>query len=221
MTRPRLTHRDANRRQQGFTLLEAIVALAIFSVIGLGSWQVLNRVLQTNEHLAENSAALADLQRGMWILARDIHNLARRPIRNEYHAVEPLLTTLEPGYALVFTRNGWHNPLNQPRGPLQRVAYSIGSATDGGDQTHLLRSYWPVLDRANGIEPYTQVLIPNINYLEVAFIDRQKIPRSHWPAAGHDDKSLELPSAIIVRLGTARHGEIERVFSVSELGDDK
>ena len=214
------------RNQRGFTLLEILVALSIFTVIGIGSWQILTQVLTTQQQVTQRDQALADLQRGMWIMARDIRNLAARPIRNEYHQVEPAVSTLETGYLFTFTRNGWQNPLNQPRSTLQRVAYQLDYAPSQSNQaqdrssTHLLRQYWPVLDRTRTTEPSVQILIPNVSHAEVRFIDRKGIPRSYWPPSGVNDdepSSHPLPLAVIVRLTTEQFGEIVRIFTLDEL----
>ena len=213
------------RKQRGFTLLEVLVALSIFTVIGIGSWHILNQVLATQQQLAQRDQALAHLQRGLWIMARDIRNLAARPIRNEYHNVEPAVSTLESGYLFTFTRNGWHNPLNRPRGTLQRVAYRLDYAPqaeriDDSNSTHLLRQYWPVLDRTRTTDANVQVLVPNVSHAEVRFIDRDGIPRSYWPPSGDADAKKNthpLPLAVTVHLTTDQFGEITRTFALDEL----
>ncbi|UTW44239.1 type II secretion system minor pseudopilin GspJ [bacterium SCSIO 12696] len=212
------------------------MALAIFSVIGFGSWQLLNQVLQSHETVQQRDTALAEMQRGMWVLARDLRNLAIRPIRNEYFQVEPAISTLESSYALTFTRNGWDNPTHQARGTLQRVAYRVGNIKESSynKQTHLLRSYWPALDRSRDTEHYEQVLIPNVSDIEFRFIDRAGIPRSHWPTSSSALDTSEndltpdqlarsqfpLPLAITVRISSEVFGDITRTFAMGELVDE-
>jgi general secretion pathway protein J len=208
---------------QGFTLVEVIVALAIFSVIGFGSWQVLNQVLTTQKKLSEASTELSELQRGMWILANDFRRMVRRPIRNEYDQIEPALSTLQAGHPITFTRSGWENPLNQARSTLQRVAYRVDSIKEDtatpSNQSHLIRTFWPVLDRTNTTESFDQIVIPNVDHFEIDFIDTEGIPRSHWPPAGNKDISA-LPSGITVTITSQHFGDIERFFHLMDLEDD-
>ncbi|MDM3872565.1 type II secretion system minor pseudopilin GspJ [Porticoccus sp. W117] len=230
-----MNNRTANH-QQGFTLLEVMVALSIFSIIGIGSWQVLNQVLQSQETAKNRDAALADLQRGIWIMARDLRNVSNRPIRNEYHQIEPAISTLESGHSLTFTRSGWDNPTQQPRGHLQRVSYRINSTRtpQGNREFQLIRTYWDVLDRVSNSVPHEQVLIPGVSDMEIRFLDRDGIPRSHWPPSSLDqsdnnnsegtkadsaEKKLPqhpLPLGITVRLVTEQFGEITRTFALAE-----
>ncbi|MYE52402.1 MAG: prepilin-type N-terminal cleavage/methylation domain-containing protein, partial [Gammaproteobacteria bacterium] len=58
------------RYSRGFTLVEVLVALAVFAVVGLMSAQLMSRTLANHESLSERSARLAEVQRAMLILKR-------------------------------------------------------------------------------------------------------------------------------------------------------
>ena len=56
---------------KGFTLLEVLVAIAIFAVLSLAAYQVLQGVLRSSEISKEHSESLTELQRAMLIIEQD------------------------------------------------------------------------------------------------------------------------------------------------------
>lgn len=204
-------------RHQGYTLLELMVVLAIFSIIALASWQVLQRVVATKSALDVRSAQLRQLQKGLWLLSRDLHAVINRPVRDNTGATEPAFSSLVPGYSLLLTRNGWANPLHQPRSQLQRVGYGLVPDDNGARQ--LVRYYWPVLDRATNTEPRAQVVIDNLESLDMQFIDARGGVHFYWPPAADEQGTLTLPpipAGVKVRLHLSAWGDIERVYSVRD-----
>jgi len=208
-------------KQQGFTLLEVMMAIAIFAVIALGCWQVLDRVITTKSHLEQQSIQLRELQRALWLLARDIRSIVNRPIRNDIGEQEAAVTTLISGYALLLTRDGWPNPLGEKRSTMQRVAYQAELDENGNNS--LFRYYWPVLDQAPNTEPQRQVIIENIDYFEVQFIDNQGNTSFHWPEKSDNENKTSdhiIPAGIRIRLDVSHYGEIERIFSIRSIEEE-
>mgnify|MGYP000055674162 CR=1 FL=1 len=219
--------RGVGNKQLGFTLLEVMIALAIFAIIALGTWQVLDRVTTSKFRMEQKSDQLRELQRGMWLLARDIRSIVDRPIRNTLGEQEEALTTLVIGYPLLLTRDGWPNPLGEQRSTLQRVGYLIETTESGTNA--LMRHYWSVLDQAPESKPQQQVLLDNVDYFEVQFIDHNGNTSFNWPPSSsnsNNDKNTGLnneqseyksiPAGIRIRLTSKSFGEIERLFSIRE-----
>lgn len=116
----------------GFTLIEVLVAIAIFASLSVGAYQVLNQVQRSNEISAERTARLAELQRAMVIMDADFRQMALRQFRTDGEAPseqilqwkESLLDSDQHG--LLFVRLGWHNPQQQfPRGEVAKVGYRL------------------------------------------------------------------------------------------------
>ena len=196
-----------NRRHGAFTLIEMLVVLGIFAIIGVIGAQLVQRVLANERTMSERGARLAEVQRSMQILQRDIMQLSPRGIRDQLgDPVDPLL--IGANGMMEFTRLGWRNPLNRPRSELQRVGYIVQEET-------LFRAYWLALDRAPDSEPRLQELLSDVAQIEFFAMDLSGNEHSFWPPAQDvaDDPDRQL-AAIIMRLETPPFGVVERIWSV-------
>ncbi|MEM7217553.1 MAG: type II secretion system minor pseudopilin GspJ [Pseudomonadota bacterium] len=197
----------ARRRVNGFTLLELLVAIAVFAVLGLMSSQLLGNIIRQHDIIEERGQRLQDLQRAMGILERDIAQITERGIRDAYGEPLPSIFAGQE-MPLEFTRVGWRNPLGHQRSELQRVAYAVV------DQK-LYRYYWSVLDRSPDTEPLEQLLLEDVLSVEFAPLDGNADP---WPQPDGDptDPNLRLV-AINVRFEVEPYGEINRLFEVPQI----
>ncbi len=200
--------------QRGFTLLELLIAISIFAMIGLGSYQVLASVLRAQEATGATSEALTRMQRTYLRLSQDFRQVIDRPVRDNYGDVLPPLFMPERGYDLEFTRTGWRNPLGRPRSELQRVAFELEGST-------LLRHYWPVLDRAQDSEPVSQVVLEDVAHFRLRLLDAAGRWHDTWPprrsSLGQDDSADErlLPVAIELEIGVETLGDLRWLFEVA------
>ena len=76
---------NLKRRQkhthQGFTLLEVLIAIAIFSIISLSSFTIFDSVLKGDELSKQRSERQNELQRAFLIIERDLTQMSRRTMR--------------------------------------------------------------------------------------------------------------------------------------------
>merc|ERR1712000_263532 len=100
---------SAVRAQAGFTLLEVLLAVAITAMIGVGSAQLLNSIINAKQGVDIRSEKLASLQRFNMAVSRDIEQIINRPIRDIYGDEQAALRINDGDYPLEFTRAGWRN----------------------------------------------------------------------------------------------------------------
>jgi len=202
---------------RGFTLLEILIAMSIFTLIGLASTSVLTTVIDSDEISSQRFEKLEGLQRAMLTLERDILQAIPRAVRvnGEANATvmrggQDLLESEADGIA--FVRAGWHNPqLMLPRSTLQAVGYRL-------QEGQLQRLYGNYLDNVIGFEPKVKILLEDVTDFRVEFITK---------AADNDSEELTwqesyvgtvLPLAVAVTINSTNFGQIRREFLLGGTG---
>ena len=199
-------HRVRGSSQKGFTLIEILVALFIFSVVGMISAQLLGRTLDAYEVLEDRGDRLSQIHRAMFVVQRDMLQYQDRAVRTASGDSFPALMIGDEG-SLEMTRGGWRNPLQRPRSNLQRVAYRLQGE-------NLVRAYWPVLDRLGGEEPLAQTILEEVDDLEFFVIDEQGEEHKIWPPGPLAEGSPARVAGLILRISMSPIGIVERVWEV-------
>lgn len=200
---------------KGFTLLEMVAAMAIFSVMAVLAYSGLNQLIRSDELVSVTLQRMGELQKGVFRIQNDIEQIRLRPVRDDFGDDQAaFLARDEEG--LVFTRGGYRNPLSDTRSALQRVGYRL---VDG----NIIRYSWPNLDRAQESEPLELVLIQNVEELIWRYMDTERDWHDQWPplsvGGGFDSQSdLPVPLAVEMIMVTEGWGELRFVFRLTTAG---
>ncbi len=197
-------------RPHGFTLLELLVAVAVFAVLSVLTYSGLMSVLQARADTRQAAERLTAVQQAVSLLVRDLRQIAQRPVRDEYGDTRPPLLGAADGDPLLeLSRGGWSNPTELPRSALQRITYRL-------NEDQLERSSWHVLDRTPGATAYQATVLDGVTDLRLRFLDEQHQWVERWPAPSLEGAAMNpLPLAIEVTLELADWGEITRIVRLA------
>jgi general secretion pathway protein J len=186
-------------RGGGFSLVELLVALAVFATMAAIAWGGLNSIVATRSALARDEEGLRSLMATVGALQRDLRQAIARPVRGNFGELSADFVGGSDRFE--FTRLGFASPQSELRSNLERVAYAF----DGG---RVMRATYPVLDRAPGTQAVTRALRDHVNSLRLRYLDDAKHWVGAWPAPNATATDPRLPRAVEIRLDTADYGEI-------------
>jgi general secretion pathway protein J len=198
------------RRSAGFTLLEILIAVAIFSVVSIMALGGYNQLITQSERINANNARTRAIQVAVQRMVQDFAEIEPRPVREPLgNAPQPVVFADPRGERLVeFTRAGWSNPAGVPRPTLQRVAYRF-------EDNKLRREYWLALDRTLQAPPTTVVLLDQVKEVKLRFLSADRVYQDEWPARGGSSSPYARPIAIEITLELEDLGKLVRLVEVA------
>ncbi|HEX4937566.1 MAG TPA: type II secretion system minor pseudopilin GspJ [Candidatus Kapabacteria bacterium] len=223
-------------RQSGITLIELMIAMAIFAVMAASMFIAFNSIQQSKAGGDAASERLRQYQFMFNRMGQDFQQITPRPIRDEYGDPKGALIAGPEG-GIEFTRTGWTRSRfsRSQRSNLQRIQYYL---EDG----QLVRAYWYHLDREPAAQPTRSVLLEGVTELKFKFYysytsdAMEPEPVEEWPPAAvlagggggatagaapaspiiPQVEHMMLPRVIEVILTTEDLGEITRLFLVAD-----
>jgi general secretion pathway protein J len=211
-----LLNSKSNRlsKSAGFTLIEILIAIAIFAILSLAAYQMLQGVLRSGDISKEHDQNLIEIQRSMLLIERDFVQMVARASRISGVDDENLQILysgkgiLDSEYqGIEFNRLGWINPLNLlPRSNVLRVGYRVQNG-------QLQRLYYLHPDAVAGQDQEQQVLLNDVEDLTFRFWDGTWV--TSWTSTS------EIPKGIEINITSKHYGELRRVFILanSEIGE--
>jgi len=181
----------------GFTLLELMVAIAIFALVSVIATYGLRHLIDSQSIQQQHAKQLSTLQMAHAILKSDMQSFIERPIRTA-QGLELAFISDNNELLMSFTRTG----VSSSESTLQRISYKFNNQ-------QLLRLSWPVLDRPADTLAVESVLLKDVMSLTLRFADTQGQWHDSWPPA--NSKSA-LPSAIAISMQLADQAELPWLF---------
>jgi general secretion pathway protein J len=193
--------RIAERPARGFTLVEALVAVAILAIVATIAWRATAAMTDSEARLASESARWRQLDAVMTRMEADMRKAIPRNARRG-SLMEPAWLAGPADAAgnttLAFTRAG-PDAIDEPGSGGQRVGYRL---RDG--RIELL--YWPRLDNVATRDPAAYVLVDGITRFQVLQVGADGRFADRWPPSG----ASGVPRGVRIDIGLADGSVIER-----------
>lgn len=201
-------------RDRGFTLIEVLVAIAIFGIMASVAYRALTSVLESRERLDGEHRKWRALSIAFSRIEQDLGAIRARPARDTGGVMQPplvgvqVLRNANEGQ-IMFSRAGYTDEKGVPGAPT-RVGYR---ARDG----MLEYMTWAALDQAPRTEPNVSQLLQGVQELRARYLDATGQWFERWPAgsainAPLDDAKAILPRALEFEVQLQSGERIRRVF---------
>jgi len=190
--------------REGFTLVEVLVAVAVFALISAAGVLVLTQVVDARFAIKSHAARVAELQRTTSMLRADVSQVVARRTRGI--SGRPFPAPVMVGQSadqplLMLVRAGWDNPENDDRSSLQKVEYRL---VEG----RLERRSYRNLD--GGSPNPSQVLYRGVSDVRITLIQGQSEGPGYLSST-----ERPLPDAVRIRMVLEGYGPVEMLLLVT------
>ncbi len=184
---------------RGFTLLEMLVAIAIFAIVGAIAYTGLDHAMDIRTQLKTVRGLWEARGLAYYRLENDLSQARGRPVRDGAGTLVPafMVRQMGRGVRLNFTTGGTAPLTSAPRSDLRRVDYTVKHGA-------LIWRRWPVLDRAPGEHRVKEVLLRGVRSFRVDILTPSGLYVPTWPVAGQPAAEPSLVK-VVVTLKNGRH----------------
>jgi general secretion pathway protein J len=185
------------RRALGVTLIEVLVAVTIFAILGVMSYRAVTQAIDSREKLQAEFDEWQRLARAFGRLDDDFQQMGSRWTVSNARATPAMqITRADNAMRIVF----WRMDIDQGA---RLVGFEISNGT-----LDMLR--WQNTDRTQ--TPRREHLLTGIRAARWAYVskDDKKWTEGKWPPT--EQRGTELPVAIRLELDLDKFGTVSRVF---------
>jgi general secretion pathway protein J len=194
---------NASTPARGFTLIEALLALAIFGVIAVLSYRATASMSEGEAHLSAEAQRWRTLESLFARFEADIRQAIPRGARTgQQREAAWVGATFDGHAALAFTRAGSEYVI-EPNASGQRMGYRLNGNT-------LELAYWPAIDHDTTVKPAIYPLVTGVAEFDLQYLTRAGHWRDRWPLLGEED----LPRAVKLALVLEDGSRIDRLFTL-------
>ena len=188
-----------------FTLLELLVAVAVFSVISVAAYSGLRNIVATATIAETQEKELIEKLAAVTVIENDLLNIVPRSIRDELGDRVAALNKIQADQ-LQLTRRLPGIPQEFSQVDLKRIDYTFR-------ENALWRRSWAVLDRLPNTDSQEQKLLSGLNSVTWEFYSGGW--QAFWPNDNDPIAIEQVPEAMRVRLEFKNGRHIERVILIN------
>lgn len=193
--------------RSGFTLVELLVAIAIFAVLSALGWKVFDYLIKVKDRNAEHEINLGQLQEAYQQVLRD--TVQTVPLTANVNSdIQPALVLQNSTFS--FSKTGVTDSLQQGISPDERVEYQYRA-----DEKKVYRLKYRYLNRSGRDQPESSVLLRDVDQFEVVVLNPNE--STAWPESAENltdnVQKQKLPKGIKIKL-KVRDIEYEWIFSL-------
>lgn len=197
----------SHTQQKAFTLVELLVAIAIFAVLSALGWRVFDYLIKVKQRNATHEQNLGQLQDAYLQLQRDALQIVplTANISGEMQASLVLNDQL-----LSFSKAGVTDPLQQGLSPYERIEYQYNA-----QEKNIYRLKYANLNVSQSAQPLSSIVLSDVDQFTVSVLNPGEMLR--WPESDldpNDQKLMRLlPRGIRMRF-SIKSVEYEWIFSL-------
>ena len=164
------------KKRSGFTLVELLVAIAIFAVLSALGWKIFDYLIKTKERNQQHELQIFELQDAYQIILRD--SLQLIPMTANINGqIRPALSLSDT--SLQFSKAGVSDPLKEGLAPYERIEYRYVPS-----EKMVYRLKYRSLNITNNEQSESSVLLKNVDQFRITVLNPQIL--NQWPEAGAD-----------------------------------
>ncbi len=198
------------RSDEGFTLVEVMVATFIMGVLSIIGLVMLDDTLSSKETLDGVLSEVEKVEQARAIIKSDLAQIANRKTKDEFGFATAGVfvggADLDSVQLMQFVRNGNEMPgLVMVSSLLQHIEYRF-------EHGNLIRRVRARVDAISDTPLIDRVLMSNLKSVQVEFFDGE-IWADSWTGGSSLGNEIPAPQAVSLTLHTNRYGPLQLLFS--------
>lgn len=198
------------RNEDGFTLLETLIAVGLFALVGVMGVSLLSSHVTSQRQLDQSEKFLFTVQQARALLQTDLESAVKRPVRDIYGtnstAVFQGYPVNRPEVIFTFVRGGYMGAfLSEDQPAIQRVEYVL-------KEGQLIRKSYRLPDATEKTKVSEQVIFDGVEALSARFHAGDRWVED-WGTLS--DAAARFPFLIELDITLQGYGDVKNTFSVA------
>ena len=193
-------------KHNGFTLLEILMAITIFSVLSTISIKLLKsqtRLLKRSQSILTKNTSFINLSN---YLSTDLNQLSMRSMRIGTTTEGPLIGWKNN---IEFSRNGWVNYQGLKQGETIRISYKYEPT-----EKTITRNIFKYIDNKEKELFTTVIMIQDIDSYNVTYFDSTNMQYTQWPPEDNTIKNEEHLAYLLFEIESTDLGIFKKYFPI-------